>query len=66
MRYANQRLVIVGALGVATSICVGFEWFREWYFGATGFRFLLWNLFLAWIPVVISLRPASDHPGELD
>jgi uncharacterized membrane protein len=55
MRYANQRLVIVGALSVATSICVAFEWFREWYFGATGFRFLLWNLFLAWIPVVLAL-----------
>jgi uncharacterized membrane protein len=55
MRYANQRLVIVGALSVATSICVAFEWFREWHFGTAGFRFLLWNLFLAWIPVAFAL-----------
>jgi uncharacterized membrane protein len=55
MRYADQRLVIVGALSVATSICVAFEWFREWHFGTAGFRFLLWNLFLAWIPVVFAL-----------
>jgi uncharacterized membrane protein len=55
MRNPNQRLVIVGALSVATSICVAFEWFREWYYGTTGFRFLLWNLFLAWIPLVLAL-----------
>jgi uncharacterized membrane protein len=55
MRKANERLVIVGALSVATSICIAFEWFREWHFGSSGFRFLLWNLFLAWIPVVLAL-----------
>ena len=55
MRNANQRLVIVGALSVATSICVAFEFFREWHFGTAGFRFLLWNLSLAWIPVVLAL-----------
>jgi uncharacterized membrane protein len=51
----NERVVIVGALGVASSICVAFEWFREWRFGTTGFRFLLWNLSLAWIPLVAAL-----------
>jgi uncharacterized membrane protein len=51
----NERVVIVGALGVASSICVAFEWFREWHFGTSGFRFLLWNLTLAWIPVVLAL-----------
>jgi uncharacterized membrane protein len=61
MRNANQRLVIVGALSVATSICVAFELFREWHFGTAGYRFLLWNLFLAWIPVVLALVIYSHY-----
>ena len=42
-------------LGLATVLCVGLELLRELHFGDQGFHFLLWNLFLAWIPLLLAL-----------
>ena len=46
---------MLAGLGLASVLCVALELFRERHFGATGYRFLLWNLFLAWIPLVLAL-----------
>ncbi len=54
-RHPNERLLVLGALGLASAICVALELLRELHLGATGFRFLLWNLLLAWIPFAFAL-----------
>jgi uncharacterized membrane protein len=54
-RFANERLVVLVALGVASALCIGLEFVRERHFGAIGFRFLIWNLILAWIPMLLAL-----------
>lgn len=54
-RYANEREVVLAALGVASLFCLGLEGFRELYFDARGYRFLLWNLVLAWVPLALAL-----------
>ena len=54
-RLANERLVVLASLGFASLVCVGLEFVREFHFHDQGFRFLLWNLSLAWIPVLIAL-----------
>jgi uncharacterized membrane protein len=54
-RFGNERLVVLVALGVASALCLGLELVRERHFGAMGFRFLVWNLILAWIPMLLVL-----------
>jgi uncharacterized membrane protein len=54
-RYENERLVVLLGLGVASAICLGLELVRERHYGALDFRFLVWNLVLAWIPLVLAL-----------
>ena len=54
-RYPNERLLVLMGLGLASALCVALELFRELHFGALGFRFLVWNLILAWIPLLLAL-----------
>jgi uncharacterized membrane protein len=54
-RLANERVLVLAGLGLATLICVGLELLREWHFRDGGFHFLLWNLFLAWLPLLFAL-----------
>jgi uncharacterized membrane protein len=54
-RYPNERVVVLVGLGVASSLCLGLELVREHRYGAVDFRFLIWNLFLAWIPLLLGL-----------
>ena len=54
-RYSNERVVVLGVFGLATALCVTLEAFREHHYGWIDFRFLLWNLFLAWIPLLLAL-----------
>ena len=54
-RYANEREVVLAALGVASLFCLALEGLREVYFDARGYRFMLWNLVLAWVPLVLGL-----------
>jgi uncharacterized membrane protein len=54
-RSANERLVVLLALGAASIVCHGLELARERHFYALDFRFLVWNLILAWIPLLLAL-----------
>ena len=54
-RFANERLVVLLALGGASGLCLALELVRERHYLAFGFRFLVWNLILAWIPLVLGL-----------
>jgi uncharacterized membrane protein len=42
-------------LGTASALCLALELVRERHFAALGFRFLVWNLILAWIPLLVAL-----------
>jgi uncharacterized membrane protein len=53
-RFANERLVVLVGLGGASALCVALELARE-YRWAADFRFLVWNLVLAWAPLMLAL-----------
>jgi uncharacterized membrane protein len=52
--YRNRAVATLGALAMATTVCTAMVAARVLYTGAPTFRFLLWNLFLAWVPFLIS------------
>jgi uncharacterized membrane protein len=54
-RFANERLVVLVGLGTASALCLALELVRESHFAALGFRFLVWNLILAWVPLLLAL-----------
>src|SRR5438067_1998286 len=54
-RHPNERFLVLAGLSMASGLCVALELFRERHFGDLDFRFLLWNLMLAWIPLVLAL-----------
>jgi uncharacterized membrane protein len=54
-RFANERLVVLLALGSTSVLCLALERVRERHFGAWDYRFLVWNLILAWIPFALAL-----------
>ncbi len=54
-RWANERVFVLGGLALASALCVGLEGVRELRYGAADFRFLLWNLALAWLPLLLAL-----------
>jgi uncharacterized membrane protein len=54
-RHPNERLLVLVGFGLASALCVALELVRERHYGALDFRFLLWNLVLAWIPLLVAL-----------
>ncbi len=54
-RFAAERLVVLLGLGGASALSLGLELLRERHYGATDFRFLVWNLILAWVPMLLAL-----------
>ena len=55
-RFAHNkyRLTIFGLLSGASIVCVALVRFRASQTGSMHYMFLVWNLFLAWIPFVIA------------
>jgi uncharacterized membrane protein len=54
-RYPQERLFVLTGLGLASALCVGLEAVHEVHYTALDFRFLLWNLVLAWIPLLLAI-----------
>lgn len=54
-RHANERTFVLAGLAVASAVCVGLVLLREVKYQAYDFRFLIWNLVLAWIPLLLAL-----------
>lgn len=50
----KYRLTIFGLLAAASIICVSLVRFRASLTGSMHYAFLIWNLFLAWIPFIIA------------
>jgi uncharacterized membrane protein len=48
-------VALVSALVLASALCVSLVEFRSWYKHDSFYRFLDWNLFLAWAPVAFAL-----------
>jgi uncharacterized membrane protein len=54
-RHPNERFFVLAGLSLASAICLALEVFRERHFDDLGLRFLLWNLTLAWIPLLLAI-----------
>jgi uncharacterized membrane protein len=54
-RHPNERLLVLAGLGLASALAVLLEAYRRHHYGDGSFHFLLWNLLLAWIPLVLAL-----------
>ncbi|MCU0494094.1 MAG: DUF1361 domain-containing protein [Chloroflexaceae bacterium] len=64
-RFLAQRLFY--PLVLSTMLALGIFAGRVWFTGTWDYRFLVWNLFLAWIPYLFSLWAATTHqrkPGQ--
>ncbi len=55
VQLSRQRLSAVFWLAVASLICLSMWTARVVYTDSISYRYLLWNLFLAWIPLLCAL-----------
>jgi uncharacterized membrane protein len=51
----NRRLVVLVGLVAASALCLTLVLVRNIYTGNVNFRYLMWNLVLAWIPFLLAL-----------
>jgi uncharacterized membrane protein len=52
---SDRRLAVLAALAVLSFLFVAMIVAREWYTGYWVYQTLTWNLFLAWVPLVLAL-----------
>ena len=55
MSFSRRRLAAVLGLFVASLLCVALVVVRNVHTDQANFRYLVWNLFLAWIPFVLAV-----------
>ena len=55
MHSSRRRLATVLGLFVASLFCVALVLVRNLHTGNVNFRYLIWNLFLAWIPFALAV-----------
>jgi len=61
MELSRRRILAVGALLLTSAFGVAMVAFRMAYSGTGEYRNLLWNLVLAWVPLVIALAVYDRH-----
>jgi uncharacterized membrane protein len=60
----DRRALTIPAFLAASALCVATVVFREHHTGSDFYRFLVWNLVLAWVPLVLALAAyASARSG---
>ena len=52
---SDRRVATFFAFVLASGLCVSLVAIRAWHAGSDGYRFLVWNLILAWIPFLLAL-----------
>ena len=55
MKRSRRRLATLSVLGLGSLFCVALVLVRNVHTGNVNFRYLIWNLFLAWIPFVLAV-----------
>lgn len=61
MNRSARRLAVVASLALASAGCCGLVLVRNVHTGNVNFRYLIWNLFLAWIPFVLAILLYDGH-----
>jgi uncharacterized membrane protein len=54
-RLSDRRVTTIFSLVLASGLCLALLVVRHMHASGDGYRFLAWNLFLAWIPFLLSL-----------
>jgi len=57
----QRQLAVVASLGFATLFCLGLLELRDWRYGRGAQHWLIWNLFLAWLPMLGALAAYNLH-----
>src|SRR5436190_14174265 len=55
MNLSSRRIAVVVSLALSSLGCCGLVVLRNVHTGNPNFRYLIWNLFLAWVPFVLAL-----------
>jgi uncharacterized membrane protein len=48
----RRQLPVLASLGFATAFCLALIAIRAWHYGSSARTWLVWNLFLAWLPAL--------------
>lgn len=48
----RRQFAVLASLGFASALCLGLLALRAWHYGASARSWLVWNLFLAWLPAL--------------
>jgi len=57
----QRQLAVLASLGFATALCLGLLALRAWHYGASAQLWLVWNLFLAWLPALGAFAAYNLH-----
>lgn len=59
MKWRSARSQFIVALVVSTVVSIGLFWYGAWRNHSLDYDYLVWNLFLAWLPLVFAVRLVS-------
>lgn len=60
-----RQIAVVGSLGFATAVCLGLLVLRVAYTHTLDHTHLVWNLFLAWLPMLCALMAYNSYKQTL-